>query len=247
MKRSKRRKRPVKYIKKDVRTSRTHKASRLLQLEKKSQKQVASLQKGSNRKKQKQEKRIKIKKIQKRQRIVMDILLTNVIVLVILMTVFVVFFRVETNDGYGMSPLIQANDKVIISKYSNIERFSVVSFQVPNRQNQSLIRRIIGLPGEEIRYLDDELWVDGRQITERFLIEQLQQAYQDGFQVTEDFTMRELPGEYHTRIPDGFYLVLGDNRSFSVDSRAFGLVAATDITGVVEMVVYPWQRFGGIE
>ncbi|MHC5247186.1 signal peptidase I [Enterococcus sp. LJL90] len=188
---------------------------------------------------------LKQQKKQRRKRLAIEILVSIGITLVLATVVFFSFFRLIRNDGYGMSPSIQANDRLVVNKNADVDRFSIITFRVPNRQTE-LVRRIIGLPGEEIRYLDDELWVDGRQITERFLIEELQQAYRDGFQLTEDFTMRDLPGEYYTRIPEGYYLVLGDNRSFSLDSRTFGLVAATDITGVVEMVIYPWQRIGSI-
>lgn len=62
----------------------------------------------------------------------------------------------------------------------------------------------------------------------------LTKAKSGNYQLTEDFSIADLCKE--ERIPEGYYLVLGDNRSFSVDSRAYGLVSEQDIIGTIEQV-----------
>ena len=78
-----------------------------------------------------------------------------------------------------------------------------------------IVKRIIGLPGEHLRLEGGELWVDGRRIAEPYA------------------TPTHFPGTFD--VPEEHYLLLGDNRLASNDSRAWGrpYVARTEIVGVV--------------
>ena len=90
-----------------------------------------------------------------------------------------------------------------------------------------MVKRIIGLPGEHIEYKDNILYVDGKKISD------------SRSSSTKDFKL-EFIG-YDT-IPKDMYLVLGDNRTNSSDSRTFGLVKKSDIIGKVNIRIYPFNK-----
>ncbi|MGL5531396.1 MAG: signal peptidase I, partial [Culicoidibacterales bacterium] len=92
----------------------------------------------------------------------------------------------------------------------------------------------IGLPGDEVRYENGQLYINNEPIEEAYIVDKIDQY-------TYDFTLQDLPGGY-TTIPENQYLVLGDNRLISKDSRAIGLVDAEQIIGKTNWVVWPPQE-----
>jgi signal peptidase I len=88
------------------------------------------------------------------------------------------------------------------------------------------IKRVIGLPGEEWKERNGYIFVDGRKLTEPYI----QRQRRD----TETYTLADIPprGKYRT-IPSGMYLLMGDNRSSSCDSRRWGLEPRRSIIGRV--------------
>ena len=93
-----------------------------------------------------------------------------------------------------------------------------------------MIKRVVGLPGETIEYKDNFLYVNGEKYKEKFLGDEV---------ITEDFSLKELG---YDKIPKGYYLVLGDNRENSKDSRSFGLVKEKDIVGLAWIRLYPFNK-----
>ncbi|BCA86868.1 signal peptidase I [Enterococcus saigonensis] len=172
---------------------------------------------------------------------IQDLLVTFGIFIAVVASLFLIFFQVETVKDFSMLPNLQAGDRLIIGKYDEIERFDIIAFQVPGRKQQS-IRRVIGLPGEELRYHEDILYVGTREIPERFLSEELIKAKDNAYQLTADFTTNDIRGVKNQRIPADYYLVLSDNRSFGIDSRDYGLVPKKDIFGVVVGIFLPIPR-----
>ena len=84
---------------------------------------------------------------------------------------------------------------------------------------------LIGLPGDYVEYYDNELYINGSKVEEEF-----ERGY------TNDF---DLSIFNETTIPKGKYLVLGDNRPISKDSRMIGLIDKKNITGYTSLEVYP--------
>jgi signal peptidase I len=85
---------------------------------------------------------------------------------------------------------------------------------------------VIGLPGDEIYYKDDQLYVNNKAVNEPFL------PLKDNSNVTKltgNFTLEEITND--TKIPKGYIFVIGDNRLQSRDSRHFGLVKMDDVIG----------------
>ena len=155
-----------------------------------------------------------------------DTLKYFVMVVAVLFTVLYVV-SIQQVVGPSMSPNYQNGDVTILSKLHYhlfpVKRFDVVTIQ---QEEKYIIKRIIGLPGETVRYQDNQLYINGRPIEEPFL-ENV---------VTEDFDLSMIEEK---TIGEDEYFVLGDNRGDSMDSRTFGLITKKDIIGKVAFRIWP--------
>ena len=152
------------------------------------------------------------------------------------------FFSFPKVTGYGMTPTLNHNERIFVNKKGTIKRFSMVYMKVPNKSDERVVRRIIGLLREEVQYKNDQLWVGNNEINERFLNEKRKEAKKNGEQYTEDFSTVQLSTDKFSRIPDGQFLVLGDNRPYASDSRFYGYVEEKDIIGTVNMRLLPIHK-----
>ena len=145
-------------------------------------------------------------------------------ILAIIFIIFVYVISLQQVIGSSMSPTLNDQNIVLIDKvhyhFFNVKRNDIISFKY--KDSEYLIKRVIGLPGETIKYKDNTLYINGNQVEENFL----------NSINTEDFELFWLGYDV---IPDNMYLVLGDNRGNSIDSRNFGLIKKEDIVG--KMVV----------
>ena len=112
-------------------------------------------------------------------------------------------------------------------KFNEIERFDIV---VVHTDNNKIIKRVIGLPGETLKYENNTLYINGQEIDEKFLNEE-----------TEDFELSSLG---YDKIPRDCYFVVGDNRDNSRDSRMIGCVTSDEIQGKASLVIYPFKNAG---
>ena len=132
-------------------------------------------------------------------------------------------------SGDSMVPTLNDGDVMILDKIgyriNGLKRFDIV---VINYNKERLIKRVIGLPGDEIVYIDDKLYVNGEYAEENF-----------DRDVTDDFTISSLG---YRIIPEDKYLVLGDNRGISKDSRIIGLIDKKDITGYTSIILFPFNH-----
>lgn len=150
-----------------------------------------------------------------------------IIVVVILFRTFL--FSPIRVTGASMVPTLKDGDIMILNKigYSinGLNRFDIV---VIKSDNEKIIKRVIGLPGEHVEYSNDKLYINHKLVEEPF-----------NRRETEDFVL-EMLGE--NKIPDNKYLVLGDNRPISKDSRIIGLIDKKDIEGYTSIVIFPFNR-----
>lgn len=135
--------------------------------------------------------------------------------------------------GYSMYPTFDDGQILILNKTKKeYKRFDVV---VVNYNGEKLIKRVIGLPGEHIQYKNNKLYVNGKYVEESFLNSDVK---------TNDFDIIDLM--ITSFIPKDSYLVLGDNRENSTDSRVFGFVKKDDILGTTVFSIFPFTKFGTI-
>ncbi|HCJ4447825.1 TPA: signal peptidase I [Listeria innocua] len=150
---------------------------------------------------------------------------------------FNLFFSIATIKGESMAPNFQTSDYVLFNKKSNkLNRFDVIAFASPDEPGQEYIKRVIGLPGDEIEYRDDHLYINGHLIEETYL--QREKDKLDKVEkFTEDFSLKDLTGA--KVVPQNKLFVLGDNRLYSRDSRNFGYIDLKDVKGNVAVKLWP--------
>jgi signal peptidase I len=143
-----------------------------------------------------------------------------------------------------MVPTLEEGNVVLVSKFSykisDIKRNDIVTLVV---NKKSYVKRVIGLPGEDIKYLKNILYINDDPYTEDFLGKNIETS---GFTLEDICKKDECPDGV---IPEGKYLVLGDNRPESEDSRtpSFGLVSEKQIKGKVFLRVWPLTKISKIK
>lgn len=153
-----------------------------------------------------------------------------ILVVVIVLLVFIFVVGLNQVIGPSMEPNLYEDDIVIVNKllyrFNKVERNDVV---IIKQDEKYMIKRVIGLPNEYIEYRDEYLYVDGK-------------PYEESFETskTEDFTLKDIDPKID-KIPDDMYLVLGDNRSNSSDSRSYGLIKKEQIVGKAWIKIWPFN------
>lgn len=157
-------------------------------------------------------------------------------VLIIIVVILVKMYIVSPVmvSGESMYSTLHGGDVMILDKlsyhFNEIKRFDIV---VVKYEKKSIIKRVIGLPGDVVECIDNKLYINGKIYVEKYLDENT---------VTNDFDIVSISGE--KVIPDNYYLVLGDNREISLDSRRIGLIKKSDIEGKASFTIFPFNRFG---
>ncbi|WP_201730934.1 signal peptidase I [Carnobacterium maltaromaticum] len=150
--------------------------------------------------------------------------------------IFNFFFSVATIKGESMAPSFSSSDYVVLNKqYNKVKRFDVVAFQSPDEAGQEYIKRVIGLPGDMIEYIDDQLYINGNPVEETYL-DREREKLGDGEIFTKDFSLEDLAGV--KEVPKNKLFVLGDNRLYSRDSRNFGFIDVNAVKGNVQWKIW---------
>lgn len=151
-----------------------------------------------------------------------------IVVVVLLRTFIITPVQVE---GASMYPTLKNDEILLLKKYDHsFERFDIVVF---NYNGNKLIKRIVGFPGEYVEYKDNQLYINDVKVKEKFI----------STQKTNDFKLEDIGYDI---IPEGYYFVMGDNRTNSTDSRIIGLVSKKDISGATNLSLFPFSEIGKI-
>ncbi|EAF1394992.1 type I signal peptidase SipZ [Listeria monocytogenes] len=128
-------------------------------------------------------------------------------------------------DGISMMPTLHNDDRVIINRFGNVDRFDVIVFR--ESDGKEYIKRVIGLPGDTVEYKEDQLYINGKKYNEPYL-DTYKEKLKDGY-LTDDYSSKDqLDGG---KIPKDTYFVLGDNRRASKDSRIIGPIPFSKVLG----------------
>jgi signal peptidase I len=139
-------------------------------------------------------------------------------------------------EGTSMMPALTDQERIFINKFTyrfglgDIERGDMVVFWFPRDRSKSYIKRVIGVPGDSVEIREGEVFVNNRPLDEPYV-----------------------PSEYRDRlsvdpmtVPADSYFVLGDHRSSSNDSRAWGTVGREYIYGKAVFVYWPLDKIGRV-
>ena len=159
--------------------------------------------------------------------------LRDLIVSVAVSTFIILFlYQPVLVEGTSMAPELEDQDRLFINKMSyrvgEIHRGDVVVFQYPRDHRKSYIKRVIALPGDDLKIDHGQVIVNGKPLREKYV----PRMYEDRRSLLE------------TKIPDNEYFVMGDHRSISSDSRDFGPVDRELIYGKASFVYWPVEQVG---
>ncbi|MGT2755123.1 signal peptidase I [Streptococcus ovis] len=164
-----------------------------------------------------------------------------------------------TVDGHSMDPTLQDQEHLIMLKTTGIERFDIVvaSETEATGEEKLIVKRVIGMPGDTIRYEDDVLYVNDKKVDEPYL-DQYKKAFtkdklQDTYSYNVQFQSVALAASAFTQdasgqstftveVPKGQYFLLGDDRLVSKDSRIVGTFEKSAIKGEVVFRMWPFKR-----
>src|SRR6266478_6389461 len=135
-------------------------------------------------------------------------------------------------EGTSMMPSLDDQERIFVNKFvyhwEPIQRGDIVVFRYPRDPSKSYIKRVIGVPGDQIRIDSGQLYVNEQPIIEDYV----PPAY------TDERSYSEIV------VPSRSYFVLGDHRSMSNDSRDFGPVKEGYIFGKAVFGYWPVDKLG---
>jgi len=149
----------------------------------------------------------------------------------VLIAVLINLFLAQATQVHGqsMEPTLHSNQRLVVEKVSyrfhGPRRGDIVVLKSP-QSSELLIKRVIGLPGEMVEIRQGQVYINGQKLDEQYL---------------------EKPTGGHWGpliVPPLHVFVLGDNRSFSNDSRAFGMVPVKNIIGRAWLCYWPLNEVG---
>ncbi len=160
--------------------------------------------------------------------------LTFSVLIAVVLIVFI--YQPVKVEGTSMMPALSDQERIFINKFTyrfgvgSIERGDLVVFWFPLDRSKSYIKRVIGVPGDRVEIDRGAVYLNGRRLREEYV----PQDYRD----TSSFGP--------ITVADGQYFVLGDHRSSSNDSRAWGCVDRKYIYGKAVFVYWPLDKMGRV-
>lgn len=171
---------------------------------------------------------------------ILDALEPVVLAFAVFMMVYLFAVQPHQVDGRSMFPNFQDKEYILTDKITyarrDPQRGEVVVFHAPPPYTSDFIKRIVGLPGETVMVKEGRVYINDKQLGEDYL--------PPNYVTSEKSFLREgVP----YKVPDGYYMVFGDNRDFSSDSREWGPITQKAIVGRAFFRYWPVNHFGLIE
>ena len=135
--------------------------------------------------------------------------------------------------------------------YDELKRGDVIVFRYPVDIKQTFVKRLIGLPGDHIRLVDKQLFLNGKAVFEPYVYHSTDyiDSFRDDFPGAPNIHLAPAATDMlqnHVRngevvVPPGSYFAMGDNRDFSLDSRYWGFVPRENIMGKPLMIYWSYD------
>jgi signal peptidase I len=154
----------------------------------------------------------------------------------VVLAIFVILFIYQPVkvEGTSMMPTLDDQERIFINKFvyrfhfGDIDRGDTVVFWFPGDPTKSYIKRVIGMPGDRVEVDQGKVMVNGQALVENY--------------VPPEF--RDQSSMSERVIPEDEFFVLGDHRSSSNDSRAWGMVPRRYIYGKAVFIYWPLDKMG---
>jgi signal peptidase I len=167
----------------------------------------------------------------------------------------------------SMVPTLQVGDYILVNKFTfgvrlpvirtkvldmaEPQRGDVMVFFPPHKNETYFIKRVIGLPGDRIRYIGKQLYVNGVPFTQELLarLPPARPRFQINREIINDIAheiqldLSRSNDDFSTTVKPGHYFMMGDNRDNSSDSRVWGQVKEKDIVGKAFAIWMHWESF----
>lgn len=168
----------------------------------------------------------------------LDLIQVVVMSLAIFVLVYMFIFQPNMVKGRSMEPTFLngeylLTDKLTYSLMRKPARGDIVVFRSPENNDIDFIKRIIALPGDDIQVKSGQVFVNGEQLPQKYLA--------DGTTTLPGAFLKE---STTYEVPPGGFVVFGDNRNHSSDSREWGPVPEDNIIGRVWFRYWPLTRMG---
>lgn len=141
--------------------------------------------------------------------------------------------------GASMEPTFEDGNYILIDeisyRFNEPKRGDIVVFRFPQDKSQFFIKRIIGMPGETVKIENSTITISNNENPDGFVLNE--SSYLPKSEITT--------GTYNVKLDSNEYFVLGDNRMHSSDSRYWGPVNRSLVTGRVFFRAFPPQNIGG--
>lgn len=164
-------------------------------------------------------------------RFVLDILETLILSVILFIGINAVSARIRV-DGSSMEPTLRSGEFVIVNKLAykigNPSRGDIVVFHFPRDPEQEYIKRVAGLPGDQVSISQGKVYVNDQLVDEPYIA--AAPAYEGTWSV-----------------PEAQLFVLGDNRNNSSDSHNWGTVPKEYVVGKAIFIYWPPEQWGIIE
>ena len=147
-----------------------------------------------------------------------------VLVVVLIRTFIITPVRV---DGDSMKNTLKNGDILLLYKLGSINRLDIIVLD-EEKDNEKIIKRVIGLPGETVAIKKGKIYVNDKVIDDEY-------AYGE----TSDYDK--------VTLEDDEYFILGDNRLISKDSRYFGSIKKSEIKGKIVFRLFPFTKIGTVQ
>jgi signal peptidase I len=168
---------------------------------------------------------------------ILDALEPVVLAFAVFMIIYLFLFQPHKVDGMSMYPSFNTKELILTDKItykrSEPQRGDVIVFHAPPPFDSDFIKRIIGLPGETVMIKGGSVYINGQILKESYLPP-------DDVTLEKSFLRDGVP----YAIPAGYFMVFGDNRGFSSDSREWGPISKSAIVGKAWVRYWPPGKVG---
>jgi signal peptidase I len=156
----------------------------------------------------------------------------------------------------SMAPTVLPGDYMLVKKTSGpLRRGEVVWFHPPHSPEQQFLKRVIGLPGDRIRLVNKQVFLNGKALNEPYAAHSTTYTddFRDNFPSAPNVKLPESAAKMFAEnvvngelvVPEGAYFMLGDSRDNSLDSRYFGCVPESAVTGKPLFIYYSYDKDAG--